>query len=211
MIYVKENESVKKYKIEVNKEKLNNLKYMIIKNCSVIEHIKQMVREDYLPFHDGIYIRNYWQKFIRRDANSDFFGPTFINIYEVEYDYYNEPSIVKIINKVVEGDEEASMELLNYNKPSKKDYKAEVNKLLEDKDNIEKNIQKINELIQEEKYNKDQKDISFYLSDVKSCISLILVDECSYEDYLRFCKFIDTNEKLLSNSDLIQQYCLQRP
>lgn len=54
-------------------------------------------------------------------------------------------------------------------------------------------------MIQQEK-NEDQKGIS-----------LILVDEYLYEDYLRFCKFFDTSKNLMSNSDLIKQYCLQRP
>ena len=210
MILIKENDTVKKYQITIDKEKLSNLKYGIINNCSVIKHIKEKVREDYLPYNDGFYIRNYFQTFVERVSNNDFFGPTFIDIYQVEYDSYNEPDIIKLINKVIDGSKEAAIELLSYNKSLKKDYKSEINKLLEDKENIGDNIEKINELLEEEKYNKNQKDIGFYLADIKACISLMLIDECSYDDYQRFCKFCDANEKLMSNSDLIHKFCLHK-
>lgn len=210
MILIKENDIVKKYQTTIDKEKLSSLKYGVINNCSVIKHIKEKVKEDYLPYNDGFYIRNYFQTFVERVSNNDFFGPPLIDIYQVEYDIYNEPDIIKLIDKVIDGNEDAAIELLSYSKRTKKDYKNEINKLLEDKENIGDNIDKINKLLEEEKYNKGQKDISFYLSDIKACVSLILIDECSYDDYQRFCKFCDANEKLMSNSDLIQQFCLHK-
>ena len=210
MVLMKEVDTVKKYQIIIDSEKISSLRYKIINDCSTIEHINMRVKENYLPYDDGIYIRNYHQRFVERVSNNDFFGPPLIDIYQVEYDNYNEPDIIKLIDKVIEGNEQAAIELLSYSKRTKKDYKNEINKLLEDKENIGDNIDKINKLLEEEKYNKGQKDISFYLSDIKTCVSLILIDECSYDDYQRFCKFCDANEKLMSNSDLIQQFCLHK-
>lgn len=210
MVLMKEVDTVKKYQIIIDSEKLSSLRYKIINDCSTIEHINMRVKENCLPYDDDIYIRNYHQRFVERVSNNDFFGPPLIDIYQVEYDKYNEPDIIKLIDKVIEGNEEAAIELLSYNKKSKKDYKEEINKLLEDKENIVNNIEKINELLEEEKYNKSQKDISFYLQDIKACISLILIDECSYDDYQRFCKFCDQGEKLMSNSDLIHKFCLHK-
>ncbi len=43
MIIVKDNDVVKKYKFEVDKEKLEKLKYEIIVNCSIIRHKKERI------------------------------------------------------------------------------------------------------------------------------------------------------------------------
>ena len=101
MVLMKEVDTVKKYQIIIDSEKLSSLRYKIINDCSTIEHINMRVKENYLPYDDGIYVRNYHQRFVERVSNNDFFGPPLIDIYQVEYDKYNEPDIIKLIDKFI--------------------------------------------------------------------------------------------------------------
>lgn len=210
MFILKENDVVKKYQIKIDKEKLNNLRCLIIENCSFIEHVKARFEEDYIPNDNSIYIRNFSKRFLSRESNRDFFGPTFIDIYEVEYDYYNQPDIIDLIDDILGNNEDACIRLLKYPCKEKKDYKKEINDLLDDKENIDKNIKEITRLLEQEKNNKNQKDVSIYLNDIKSCVTLILVDEYSYNDYLKFCKFCDMDEKIMSTDNLIYEYYLHK-
>lgn len=203
MIYVKEENVLKKYKIEIDKEKLESLKIKIINECSVIKHVKVRQREDCLTSdYDFMHIRNYSKRFVEKIDNNDFYGPPLISIYEVEYDFYKEPKIVKLIEEVLNGNDEKTLELLEY----KDDYDDEVqesleeklNKLLLNKDsfkNTEELIYKTKELLEDYKNTKYQKTVSTYLNDVKSCVKLMLIDEISYEDYLRVYNFMDNKKQ----------------
>ena len=209
MIFVREEGKLKKYKVEVDKEKLLGLKYRIINDCSIIKHVKERQREDNLTSdYDFIHIRNYSKRFIKRISNNDFFGPTMIDIYEVEYDFYKEPEIIQIIEEVLNGNDEKSLELLEYNPKEEKHemFEEKINKLLIN--NIgddEKLIYKTKELLEEYKNTNYQKSVSIYLEDVKNCIELLLIDEISYEEYKRVCQFVYVDEeKILSN------LCLQK-
>lgn len=67
---------------------------------------------------------------------------------------------------------------------------------------IEDSLKKASNAFLEYKLRYNVVSLSEYLPDVKSRIKMILIDECLYDDYRRFCKFIDTDENVLSNSFL---------
>lgn len=201
MIYVKEEEVLKKYKIEVDKEKLLSLKYKIINDCSTIKHIKEKQREDNLTSdYDFVHIRNYSKRFIERVDNRDFYGPPLIDIYEVEYDFYKEPIIVKLIEEVLNDNDKKALELLEYkeNDEVHESLQEKLNKLLSNEENFnipEKIIYETKALLDEYKNIKYQKRVSIYLNDVKKCVKLVLIDEISYEDYLRVYGFVDKEKQ----------------
>lgn len=197
MICVNDEKSLKKYKVELDKVTLEGLKFKIINECSVIKHIKEKQREDNLTSdYDFVHIRNYYKKFVERIDNNDFYGPPMIDIYEVEYDFYEEPKIVELIEEALNGNEEKALELLEYKDEDEicESLEDKLNNLLTNKNsfNSEKDlIYKAKELLDKHQNTKYQKPISIYLNDVKNCINLILIDEISYEEYLRVYNFLD--------------------
>ncbi len=195
MIYVKEKDRIKKYDIEIDKERLEGLKIKIINDCSIIKHVKQTVREDCKTNdYDFMHVRNYHARLINKISNNDFFGPPLISIYEEEYDFYEEPKIVGLIDEVINGKDKKVLELLEY-KDEELDYESLEDKLkvLLSKNNKDtyKFMKEMEELIEQCINTRYQKPVSTYLSEVQSCIKLILVDEISYQDYLRVYKFMD--------------------
>lgn len=195
MIYVKEKDRIKKYDIEIDKERLEGLKIKIINDCSIIKHVKQKVREDCKTNdYDFMHVRNYHARLINKVSNNDFFGPPLISIYEEEYDFYEEPKIVGLIDEVINGKDKKVLELLEY-KDEELDYESLEDRLkvLLSKNNKDtyKFMKEMEELIEQCKNTRYQKPVSTYLSEVQSCIKLILVDEISYQDYLRVYKFMD--------------------
>lgn len=200
MIYVKEKDRIKKYDIEIDKERLEGLKIKIINDCSIIKHVKQKVREDCKTNdYDFMHVRNYHARLINKISNNDFFGPPLISIYEEEYDFYEEPKIVGLIDEVINGKDKKVLELLEY-KDEELDYESledKLKKLLSNRNekNASKFIKEVEELAENFRNITYQKPVGTYLSDVKSCIKLILVDEISYQDYLRVHKFVDGDFK----------------
>lgn len=201
MIYVKEEGVLRKYKIEVDKENLESLKIKLINECSVIKHIKEKQREDNLTSdYDFMHIRNYSKRFIERIDNRDFYGPPMIDIYEVEYDLYKEPKIVKLVEEALNGNDEKALELLEYKHEEEvhESLEEKLNALLSNKDNFKNNEKFIYEtktLLEDYKNTKYQKPVSTYLNDIKTCVKLVLIDEISYEDYLRVYNFVDKEKQ----------------
>lgn len=196
MIYVKENDMIKKYQIEIDKEKLKALKIKIINECSKIEHIKIKKKEDYFPnIYDFLHVRNFTKKFSERISNNDFYGPPMLDIYEIEYDFYHEPKIVEIIDKALNDNEESTLELLEYKSQNKSnELECKLNEIIKNKTDDEKLMEVLEEakaMLRQKKLNAKQKNVEEYLPNVKSCVRLILVDEISLEDYNRVCLFAD--------------------
>lgn len=208
MIYITEEDVLKKYKIEVDKQNLESLKIKLINECSVIKHIKEKQREDNLTSdYDFIHIRNYSKRFIERVDNRDFYGSPLIDIYEVEYDFYIEPKIVKLIEEVLKGNEEKALELLEYKEDDEvhESLQDKLNKLLSNEDNFnntEKFIYETKVLLDDYKNTKYQKPVSIYLNDVKECVKLVLIDEISFKDYLRVYNFIDKEKQVQMDKSL---------
>ena len=75
MIYVEENETIKKYKIEIDWEKLYALKLRIINECSLAFHVTYEQREDYIKSQNPEYIKNYSEIKVGKTENRDFYGP----------------------------------------------------------------------------------------------------------------------------------------
>lgn len=154
-----------------------------------------------------MHIRNYSKRFIERVDNHDFYGSPLIDIYEVEYDFYIEPKIVKLIEEVLKGNEEKALELLEYKEDDEvhESLQDKLNKLLSNEDNFnntEKVIYETKELLDEYKNTKYQKPVSIYLKDVKECVKLVLIDEISLEDYLRVYNFIDKEKQVQMDKSL---------
>lgn len=206
MFFVKDGEVIKKYKIEIDIEKLEKLKLEIIDNCSLITHVKTTSWGGSKNKKiDRLLVRNYEMKFLEEIDTHNEFGPPRESIYEVTYDKYDPPEIVALINRALHGNDEHKIELLNYTPPMREDIQSQIDELLKDTSDLHKlqdNIEKVNKLIEQKEVNKNQKDVSVYLLDVKSCIKVILIEEMDFEVYLKACAFLDDSKTLVDKEKI---------
>ena len=162
--------------------------------------------EDDIPF-EGDKVFNLTKKFINSQANRNFFGPTFIDVYEVSYDYYIYPEIIDIIDGVLKENSSMTLKLLNYStnhKSEKEIVKEKINLLLKD-DELLNDFNKQYELkriIEEYNNTKYGKSINKYLDEVKNCITLNLIDELSEEEYDKACSFFCLDKDNFINDEL---------
>jgi len=181
--YKIENDEIIKYQVCLDEETLKKLRSEIIERCSLIKHIKQVTVS--LPNkYDYEHIRNYSEKFIRKVDKDDFYG-TVYDEYLVEYDYYEHPLLVSLIDRLIKGETKVIGEIENY-KIDNIDYeqilleeqKEIINKLSDiDSKKISEQIELLN--INQEKLlnyqnqkilNKSQISVNDYILSVLSCI-----------------------------------------
>lgn len=203
--YKKKGKDIVKYEIEIDIEKLNKLRFEIINNCSHIEHIKNSVTDRMKPdIFDYEHIRNYSEKYIGVIEYNDFYSMP-EDAYEVEYDYYNHPQLVKYIDTLLKGDTN-SIEQIKKVKDENLDKEQE---LLNEQQNIinelndinnldkskqirllNKNQEKLLEYYKEQELNKNQVPSSKYKNKVLSCITLKEVEIIPYKTVLQVMRFL---------------------
>lgn len=187
MIYInQEKDELVKYEVEIDIEKLKELKIEIINNCAEIKH--RFYEDSKFPnYHDLLHIRNYNFEFIK----TEYFNNTRTlpqNIYKFEYDEYIDPILVTIIDKLLSGDTTAIKKLDNPKENKKCHDKPEFasqfqllehllsietkKERIEELQTLKRNFEKIQESYElDEKLNLDRKPILEYYKKVKECIA----------------------------------------
>lgn len=195
---IKENDKIVKYGITYDEKVLEKLRKDICINCGVRRHQiyneigTKVYKEDFL-------IENFNSKFIStKEADSGYYDN-----YLLDYYLIDEPYLSKIIKEFINGKIINLVCLLHYNKieDNKYNFDLEIHKLRNMIKNCTKDefvttrtksiVKKINDNLEEKKYNKklnlvDQKD---YICKLKSLIILNKKDEMSYEEYRKFISF----------------------
>jgi len=196
MVYVEENETIKKYKIEVEHDKLYALKLQIINECSLVSHVTFKQREDYLSKQNYEFMKNYQERKIGKTENNDFFGPLYYDLYEVSYDWYEKTKYIELIENAMLCSPKAVFELLKY-VPSKKktieELSLELSKLNSNSKNMRDKLEEIEKRVENAHLNKNKKEEIEFMDEVRSCISIILVDEIDKETYKNVSKFTDSS------------------
>lgn len=186
MIYFKDEGKIrKKYEISLDKAALERIKIEIINNCSRIKH------HDYETtktpnYFDYLKIRNYKEEEIGIRESRDFYSSD-ETLYHVIYDEYEYPYLVEIIDKLLNGEVNAIDEILNPNFEKEPicideeiaSLKQEIETIFLDNKNINKKIDKLNELkllYEQKKLNENQISVIEYYTKVKEMISFKLVD-----------------------------------
>ena len=197
MVYVKEQNSIKKYNVEVDKEKLNELRNKIILNCSYLTHFERKLREDDVPNEDDyLTYRNLKKQFIGIVETRDFFSSGWENLYKVAYDMATFPEVIKLIDEVMNDKYNNILVLINYKEPKVKHEKQKTNiniSSIEEARNAKDKIDEIINTFYNQKLNENRVSVNNYMNEVKSCIKLILVDELDFESYNIVYKFFDGN------------------
>lgn len=195
MFYFKYNDDViEKYKVNFDKDKIENLKKEIINNCSIINHIEY--ESDYSPkFVDEI-IRNFLC--VPTGKTKEYFEES-RKIYLYSYDEYIPPYLVKLINELLNDNSKIIDEILNYDvciKSSVDDkiemVNQEFNKI--DFENTIKKIEKLKELellLKEKELNSNQKNIYLYYIQLVELIRFDLIDKLSISELDRVESFLE--------------------
>lgn len=203
--FKQEKDYIVKYEITLNKEELESLKLEIINKCSHIthKHYKTTNTPDWL--FDYIHIRNYNEKKIGEIVYDDFYYTRIEDEYEVDYNYYEDPILIKYIDLLIQGDTNVIEQIKNFKIKEKNKEEILLKKeqrILKSINNLStKNISnKISDLkqIQEEllKYkeekelNKNQVSPELYKDKVLSCINYKEIDKLPIDVVLNVQNFL---------------------
>ena len=194
MIYlVREGDFINKYEVSFDKEKLNEIKCALIDNCSAIVHWKYEDTKEYVSFENSI-IKNYKSTLLGKKECTDQYGSKVVkDIFLCEYDQYNVPVLVDLIDQLLKGWDGALDSILSY-LPYNWDPKTPIVKQLEqakkeymeifqsgDKEQLIETLLKVGRLESELELNKNQKSQKPYYKELLKSISFKFVD--SIEKY----------------------------
>lgn len=201
---IKEN-NVIKYEVELHIETLKKLKNEIINKCSYITHKKYTTTK--LPNKwDYEHIRNYNETKIGEKDSNDFYSSFEIE-YLVEYDYYEHPKLVSLINALLKGkvsviDEikETKEEKIDKEKILLEEQRKiieDLNKLDNDKINhqislLTENQKKLSNCYEEKELNKNQVSANEYIYKTLSCIKFKEITSISLEKILEVQEFFNS-------------------
>ena len=183
--YVKDGDSIQKYRVTYDKEQLEKLRVEIINNCSEIKHL-EYTATDGPTYHDDILqIRNLEIIKVGKTDNNDFYSQE-RDLYHYSYDKYDFPYLVTLINLLLgQHNVHALYTILN---PDYKMEKEPFDKRIEELNNMINSIsncetskkmellEKLEQLISQSKLNINQKPVNEYYEKVQSNISLELMD-----------------------------------
>lgn len=192
-------ETIEKYRIEFDREKMEEFKERVINECSEITHCEyDGTKEPHKS--NGIHIRNYTRKEIGFRASDDCFDPNYKMWYHFSYDEYKAPYLVTLIRELLLDD--ASV----IDKIFEPDYSIEGRtlneRIKESSDAIDRMdntnpdlkivaLQKLQKLYKQAKYNENQKPVQEYYKMLQGMITLELVDTISTETVKQVCDFYD--------------------
>lgn len=211
MVYLKRNnDMVEKYKVDFDKERIEKLKNEIVNKCSFIEH-KEYESDSYISI-DVNTVKNFMCNLI---GKKEYFEEV-RDVYFYQYDEYNPPYLVELINRLLKDDSSAIEEILNYDishELSIDDKIALVNKefIKIDSKDITKRKEKLKEierLLKVQELNKDQQNIEFYYDQLIGLINFDLIDSISISKISRVESFLEIklNDKLIASDSLDKVY-----
>ena len=211
MVYLKRNNDVvEKYKVDFDKERIEKLKNEIVNKCSFIEH-KEYESDSYISI-DVNTVKNFMCNLI---GKKEYFEEV-RDVYFYQYDEYNPPYLVELINRLLKDDSSAIEKILNYDishELSIDDKIALVNKefIKIDSKDITKRKEKLKEierLLKVQELNKDQQSIEFYYDQLIGLINFDLIDSISISKISRVESFLEIklNDKLIASDSLDKVY-----
>lgn len=207
---VEDKDSFFKYEVIIDREGLEKLKYKIINEYSIIEHIE---KDDTFGFRDlSIYgylrRRNYSEIKIGVREYNDFYSMP-ETLYHYSYDYYHFLYLIDLIDKVLEDKIDCLSDIYNINYSKELvplDKRVEkINKEIDNLDNSNyKKIDRLNELknlLEQIKLNKNQKNVYKAYELVRKHIKFRLVDSIDKKQVKNVVSFFQINYTLKVVSD----------
>ena len=222
MIYlVQEDKHINKYEVSFDKEKLNEIKYALIENCSAIVHWKYEDTKEYVSFENSI-IKNYKSTPLGKKECTDQYGSKVVkDIFLCEYDQYNVPVLVDLIDQLLKGCDSALDSILSY-APYSWGPKIPIVKQLEkakkeyieifysgDKEQLMNALLKVGRLESELELNKNQKSQKPYYKELLNSISFEFIDSIEKEVVERTDDFFGTTLMEQTKAELPKTFMMK--
>ena len=214
--YTIEKNFIVQYDVQLDTEILERLKWEIIEKCSYITHVQEKVFD--CPF-DPEHIRNYHKKQLGYVDENDFFNTSRM-LYQVEYDYYEHPTLVQWINEV-QGGKTSSIRLIqDFQEGKVNDYWDSFNELEDMIKRVQENnlpvlsaiSTKCNEIIdtytKNQELNKNQVSAYQYKQKVLDCIHLNKINQICIDTVLAVEDFFKGSSSNTLDSNLGKILCL---
>ncbi len=212
-VYFKDKDKIKKYLVCYDEDKLNKLRKEIIDNCGLMSH--RVYEDSYggpnLYNQKYSEIRNYkTPKFI---CNKDYDSST-ESFYLYEYDLYEYPYLIKLIDRLIDNDTSCIFEIYNFDSKKETSLDEEIAKRNSELSDMnlsfsakEKILNDLKELYSQKKLNKNRKPIEGYYLKLQEMLIFELVDEILIADVERVNEFfeIPTNTQ-----EIIDVICIKR-
>lgn len=200
MIYFRKHAGyIEKYNVTFDKEKINNIRTLIINNCSKI--IRGSVKTT-LPemYEESLKYRNIVKRFT---GIRDYEQGADLKEYTITFYEYIFPSLVGIIDNLLRGETKAVDELINYKDPNPENYDELIKRTSKELDTISnfdiakkrKKLDELEMLLELKALNKNQKPIKDYYERLLTLITFELLDFISEEEASRVNNFYSSNEE----------------
>ena len=199
-VYEKNDESIKKYEVFYDREKLEDLKDRVISNCSLTKHIKTNTTNPYSIKGSLNYeIRNLTYK---QNPSIDRFDH-FEDDYDVEYDKVIYPNLVGIIYSFLRNEVSAIKDLKDYEVENLTDSIAIKIELLNDAINTisntefslkKKKLDELEELVNEAELNENKESTEIYFEELKSLITAQFIDEIDLDTLDHAAEFLGSSK-----------------
>jgi len=186
-LILEDNDFYVKYSVEIDIDKINELRMKLIDDCSVVRH---MCYKTTMPpnKYDTEHIRNYSEKMVRWIEYNDLYSMDEME-YLVEYDYYEEPELVRLIDSLLKKDASVINEI--------KEYCAE--------DDVKSMLESLNYSIIEDDIKRKKVLMLLYKEKILQCITLREVSRISkkmVEDVKsffenRFELYVENDKKMI--------------
>lgn len=209
-IFIEDKNRFFKYEVIIDREGLEELKYKIIDEYSIIEHIE---KDDTFGFRDlSIYAylrrRNYSEIKIGVREYNDFYSMP-ETLYHYSYDYYHFPYLIELIDEILEDKIDCLSDIynINYDKelvPLDKRVEKLNNEINSLNNSDYKKIEKLNELknlLEQIKLNKNQKNVYKAYELIRKHIKFRLVDSIDKSQVKNVVSFFQINYTLKVVSD----------
>lgn len=193
--YNTDGEYIFRYKVEIDLEKIKQLREEIISKCSVVEH-RNYESINVPKTEDFKYIKNYKQTKIGEKPAIDIYSED-QDIYSFDYDYYNYPVLVLLIDKLLLGDTTVIDDIKNPKEFDVEDidfviseYKNMIKELNEENDifitvnKLNSKLKRLETYKQNKPLNKDRISVKKYYPKVFECIKLQLDYKIKLDLYL---------------------------
>lgn len=187
-------DTIEKYEITYDKEKLEDLNEEIIYNCSEIVH--KEYESDYDPDLRDRKIKNY--KYERVGTKE--YDTEVRSVYRYSYDEYETPYLCELVKKILYKDDEHKLESIRMIFSSDLvEERASIDDRLEVLTNLfnntkdtsakQKYVNQINEILELKKQNPKVKPVAEYYDKVRDLIDINLVDTMPLTEAERFVEF----------------------